>query len=81
MSGSLTGREEKGARGLKWECLLKNKHWKNLCRHRYYEGFFLSFSFLFASVTVLHGTLVVLKFTLKHPSLAGAHDVRGEGEN
>lgn len=45
------------------------------------RGFFFLFFFLLLSLTVLHGTLVVLRFTLKHPYLAGAHDVRGEGGN
>lgn len=81
VSGSLTGREEQGARGLKWEHLLKNKYWRNLCKHHHCEGFFFLFVFLLLSLTVLHGTLVVLKFTLKHLYLAGAHDMRGEGGN
>ena len=51
MSGTLAGREERGARGARWEGLLKNRQANigETC---------INIIIVFTSVTVLHGTLV-----------------------
>lgn len=68
MSGGLTGREEERGRGLKWEYpAQKTTLEKTLCKHRYYEGFFLTLFFFFASVltVLLGGTFVVFEIHIE----------------